>query len=242
MTRPLGLPGLFIGAARRAGVADETEAALVQIERRLENVSDAQEQAWKVFRGDLALCLRTGRMDDARIRMDAASVEREVAKSNQEQYQAFRALHDLLTDAQRRSIVEAMRASVGRPSTQGGRFGGSRQVDSSPVEQSRMLVSLKAALQLDEHQEQLLAHDLAVLDKPLSPEAALARGEASQKQMASLLDAFGSEDFGAVPLDLTPVGPSTAGSLNREAKLVQYLLPVLRSEQAEEYARSLSSG
>jgi hypothetical protein len=239
--RSLGLPGLFIDAARRAGVTEDTDAALGQVQRRLENVTGAESRARKVFGGDLALCLRTGKMDDARIQIDVTNAERARANTQAEQHRAFRTLHDLLNVSQRRAVAETIRSTLGRTTTQG-QARQSREAESERGTPSRMLDGLTSALQLDARQVQTLARDVEMLDKPASPDAALVREDAANRQLANLLVAFEDESFAAIPIDLTPVGPPTAEMLRRQVKLVKLLLPVLMPEQAEKYALTLLAG
>ena len=224
-----GIAGQFFRAALEADLTDEEKTAVDKLEEPLRN-DPGPRREFAAFHADLVLAAKAGRLDTAKLQADEAAVNKAYVAREEEQTTSLAGLHDALTPEQRKAVVDALRAMQAAhehpPSVSG----------VTEAATTRRLEHMKMQLGLDADQQRQVAAVLARADAP-TPAAVQARFEASKKQMEVALTAFEREAFDAKKVDLSPFpGRKPSEPLERQARYIGQLLPILRSEQRDRLA------
>jgi Spy/CpxP family protein refolding chaperone len=225
-----GLVGLFFRAAQDADLTDEEKAALEKLEEPLRSDPGPRHEI-AAFHTDLVLSIKAARIDGAKIQADEAAVNKAYASREEEQATALAGLHDVLDPAQRKTVVDALRAMQAahdRPPPPAGDAGPSDAI-------ARRLERMKMQLGLDPEQQRQVA---AVLSREAgTPTGAQARIDAGKKQMEALLVAFEKDALDSKKVDLSPfAGRKASDPMDRQVKYIGQLLPILKPEQRDRLA------
>ncbi len=225
-----GIAGLFFRAALDGDLADDEKATLDKLEEPLRNDPGPHHES-AAFHGDLVASTKAGRIDAAKLQTDEAALNKAYASREDDQATALRGLHDALSPERRKAVVDAIRAMQAahdRPPASLSAAGATEAV-------VRRVDRMKTQLGLDADQQQQVSA-LLLRDQP-SPAAIQARFEANKKQMDALLTAFEKDAFDAKKVDLAPFpGRKPSDGMERQAKYIGQLLPILRPEQRERLA------
>lgn len=236
---PLGLPGIFFRAARATGLDATAEAAIVRLDAQLRVAYEQPNTAIANFNSDLAAAIRARSLDISQLLADQSAFGQSLHALTEAQGRTFQALHDVLSDAQRRSVVEAVRASMARSEQATLPFRqrqAARQQPDAGARVARRLQQMKEQLRLDRDQEQRVASILSALEPARPLDQAAKRDEAAKVQMHDLLSAFESPYFDLSKLDLSPVGDDPVRALDQQIQLITKVVPLLRPDQLQRLA------
>ncbi len=226
-----GVVGSFFRAALDADLTEDEKTAVDKLEEPLRSDPGTHREA-VAFHTDLVLSTKAGRMDTAKLQADEAAINKAYVAQQDGQASALNGLHDALTPEQRKSVVEALRAMQAAHDRPPPKAGDTSATDAA----TRRLERMKAQLALDADQQRQVAVVLAREDAPSSA-AIQAHFEAAKKQMDALLVAFEKDTFDPKKLDLSPPsGKRASDPMERQARYIGQLLPILRPEQRDRLA------
>jgi hypothetical protein len=225
-----GLAGSFFRAALEADLTDDEKSAIDKLEEPLGNDPGVHREL-AAFHSDLVLFTKAGRMDTAKLQADEAAINKAYAAQQDAQAVALNGLHDALSSEQRKAVVEALRAMQAAHERPPPKPGDTGVTDAT----ARRLERMKSQLVLDADQQRqvagVLTHDLP------APAAIQAHFDAVKKQMEALFGAFEKDTFDAKKLDVSPLpGKRPSDPMERQARYIGQLLPILRSEQRDRLA------
>jgi len=242
---PLGLPGIFFRAARATGLSQEAAATIASLEGQLASAYELPNAATRAFQSDLAASIRNRAIDTARLRADQDRFAQCLHALTESQSHAFQALHDALSDEQRRSVADTIRASMNRSeqATQQLRERQSREPQPDlAAKVARRLGQMKEQLGLSGDQEQLIEPILFKMEPSRAPNEAALRDQAAKKQMHDLLTAFELPVFDPAKVDLSPISDDPVHALEREVQLMAAVVPLLNQDQIQRLASAVAPG
>ena len=229
MRRHVGLGGPLLRAAYDLELDDGQRAALLAAEEEANAEKGGPATAIKALNADLAAGVRASKIDGAKLQADYAAIDKAVLGARDRESKAVLKLHDLLTPAQRQTLVEHVKArEVHRQPL--GPDGG------TPDLAKLHLARLTGQLGLDEAQKKSVG---ALLAKDPSANAATveARRDAGQKDLEALLDAFLKDPFDGSKLAVEPGGAKNPHEMMQShAELVAGMIPILHPDQREKLA------
>ncbi len=241
----VSLAAVLLKAAFELPLNGEQRTALQQAEANLYPAgAPSPWTAVRTFQADLVAGIRVNKLDTAKLKADGADIDKAVAAGQAAEAAELDALHELLDQGTRQSLVDRVKARRGRferpdaPKPQpGGPDGGT--VDPT----RRRLEALTATLGLDDVQQRQVAALLVRQAAATSPAVEQAHREAMRKRIDALLAAFPQEAFQAEKLDLSgPSGRSPHERLDEAATFAAGMLPILKVGQLFLFADQTEKG
>jgi hypothetical protein len=232
--------GLF-RAAHDLDLAQAPQNALGTIEANLKADDDGIRAAMKVFRADLVVGVKAGKLDSAKLTADDGVVEEAIANHKAKEAEALDSLHALLDAAQRTTLVASVRAKQAERESRMTDWIKAKEADgAAPDWSKKRLDKLTADLALDPAQQSQVAAILAKASDPPSRTGFQSRLDERQKRTDALLTAFAGDTFDAKTLDLSILPGKTAREpFDHIVAFVSKLLPILHPDQRDKFAASL---
>jgi Spy/CpxP family protein refolding chaperone len=242
LTRPIrpsrhgGFTGLILRSARETSLTQEQKDAISAIQTKLHE-EEPPLSALAAYQTDLVAGIRAGKLDVTQLETDYAAIDKNLLARDDKQADSLDAVHAALDAPSRTAIVTAARARLDamfRPRPE--RDAGAPEAGEAPLWVKHRLGRVRAEVGLDE--AQMPKVEAMVLKVGVPPSASEALRDQVHKHGDELLTAFEKEDFDAHKLDLSPTGSKVSphATLEREARLVALVLPILTAEQRDKLA------
>lgn len=230
----MGLAGILLRGAYELNLTDDQKATLDKLEDAL--YSDPATTPWvasKAFQTDLVAGIRAAKLDNTKLQLDYAAIDKAVAAAQGREAEALNGLHAALDATQRQALVDQVRtrraAREARERPLVGPDGG--VVDPA----KRRLDRLTAEFTLDDTQKKAVAALLA-RDSTMTTPAIQARRAAYQKRVDAMLGEFTTDSFDAKKVDLTTGAKTPHDSAEHTAAFIAGLLGILHPDQREKLA------
>jgi hypothetical protein len=223
---------MMFHAAYDLPISDPQAAALERIEDETlggDAGNDSARDRVRALEADLAAGIRAGKIDAATMQAHYAALDDLATLRQAREARALDGMHAALDAPLRRSLVELVRARRGAHSL---RPPGDEDADWTRERLDR----LTEGLDLDADQQKRVAALLAKSDLP-SAAALQARKDEASTRVDAMLRAFEGDGFEANKLDLRfGTGASPHDLIEREARFLGQLLPILKKDQREKLA------
>jgi Spy/CpxP family protein refolding chaperone len=233
---------LFRGARDLSDLTETQKDSLDGIETTLKSDDDGIRTAMRAFRKDLAMGVRAGQLDSAKLGADDGAIDKAFADHQSKEADALTSLYALLTPAQRTTLVANVRAKQAEHEARMKEWmqGGGTDAGTQDWTKKR-LDKLTSDLSLDAGQQKQVA---AILAKPTDvPNGAAmqTRWADRQKKADALLTAFAADAFDPKKLDLAPMPGKTAHEpMDHMVSFYTQLLPVLHPDQRDKLATTVN--
>jgi Spy/CpxP family protein refolding chaperone len=232
----VGLAGVLMRGAYEANLTDEQKATLDKLEDAL--YADPTTSPWtaaKAFHTDLVAFIRAAKFDTAKLQADYAAIDKAVQAGQAREADALNGLHAALDAGQRQALVDQIKAKrEAREAREKPREAASPD-GGAPDWAKKRLARLTPELGLDDAQQKSVAALLAK-DTTATPAAMLARREAAQKRVDTLLTEFAKDAFEAKKVDTGMGAKSPHEAMERTATFDAALVALLHPDQREKLA------
>jgi Spy/CpxP family protein refolding chaperone len=229
-----GPAGTIFRAARDLELTDAQKTTIDGLESQLEGAEPPNDD-FKTLQADIVTGIRAGKLDPAKLQTDYAAIDKTLLAQQAKEADALSGLYAALEPAQRKTLVEAVRAKQAAREAQ---FDAHLAGDAgAPAEWTkRRLDRMTAQLGLDATEQPKVAAILAK-DDSMSPAAMRVQRDEGKKRMDAVLGAFAADKFDPKTLDLGAIPGKTAHEgLEKDTKFLAQLLPILTPEQREKLA------
>jgi len=236
-----GIASSLFRAAHDLDLAQAQQNALGTLEANLKADDDGIRAAMKIFRADLMIGVKAGKLDSAKLTADDGVVEEAVTNHKAKEAEALDSLHALVDAAQRTTLVASVRAKQAEHESRMTDWVKAKEADgAAPDWSKKRLDKLTADLALEPGQQSQVAAILARASDPPNGAGFQSRLNERQKRTDALLTAFASDTFDAKSLELSILPGKTAREpFDHIVVFVSKLLPILHPDQRGKFAASL---
>jgi hypothetical protein len=230
---------MLVRSARDLTLTDATKAKLDDIDAQLRANEGAARAELKALQSDIVEGIRAGKLDGAKLQSDYAAIDKATLARQAKESDALNALHGALDGAQRKALVDAVRAKqAARESQHAAHDDGDAGSAADWV--SRRVERLTRQLALDPTQQKSVT--AIVTKESANPAAMRAKHDEAKKQMDAALTAFVGDTFDATKTPLTPAGKTPHEGVQKDADFVSQLLPILTPDQRVKLATQRERG
>jgi hypothetical protein len=227
-------------AVRDIPLSDNEKKYVDRAESLLIGGDAALDKELVAVRDDVVAGLLAGSIDVAKIQARYAAMDKAMASQHEREAAALDALFSGMTPANRKKLVEAVRAKQSEQDAKIAAAAPPRLNDAgAAARQQRRLEQMTRDLGLDAAQQKQVATVLAK-----SPPPDMAKIDAHhielKKKLEAVLTAFEKDDFSAPKLDLAMLSPAQShAAMDQEVQLFAQLAPILKQDQREKLAGEL---
>lgn len=227
--RAHGPGGMFLHAAMALELKDAQKDALKKLEATLEQPAPLPEM--KELHEGIVAGVKEGKLDKSKIDPKMDAVTKAMAAHHAKEIEVLNGIHAALEPAQRKALAEAVRKThAERAEKHAAKGRGPGQAGKHHLER------LTKQLDLDDAQQKKVEALLKAGAK--DPKATMAE---AKKRMESLLTAFEKDKFDASKLEIAKAG-AKKNPMKEHVELFAKLLPILKAEQREKLAATMSGG
>lgn len=232
-----GTAGMFLTAARDAKPTEEQKAKLDALAKELtDDDPPRQGPEAKQAHEDLIAGIKAGKIDDAKMQVHYAAMEKTEQARRDEEAQALGKLHAALTPEQRKAVASDVSARLAKREEHGGGSGSGKKSDDKDRADARA-----------KKRAERMAKDIGLdADQTKKVEAAVMKhggregSEGHGKKVAAVASAFEKDTFDAKKLEaFTGGGKEAKARVQDEVKLFGELLAIVKPEQREKLAAQL---